>query len=130
MQHPFAKEEERSHSIVQLDWDLWGAIAKTNATKAYRSILDKQFRVHRKGMMPIVDRKALVAPAIQQTKFDFIDGKVATSNDLAFTYGRYTTVNEPAGPESGYYVHVWRRDANGKWKLVIDVQNPLPRATS
>ena len=111
----------------KLDWDFWGSIAKTSPAKAYNAALDKQFRIHRKGMMPIVERKDLVAPAIQQTKFDLIDGKIASSNDLAFTYGRYTVVNEPTGPDSGYYVHVWRRDATGKWKLVIDVQNPLPR---
>ena len=114
----------------KLDWDFWGTIAKTSPLKAYNVVLDKQFRIHRKGVMPIVDRKDLAAPVIQQTKFDFIDGKIASSNDLAYTYGRYTTVNEPTGPESGYYVHVWRRDATGKWKLVIDVQNPLPRSTN
>ena len=114
----------------KLDWDLWGSIAKTSPLKAYSTVLDKQFRIHRKGMMPITDRKDLAAPAIRQTKFDFIDGKIASSNDLAYTYGGYTTVNEPNGPESGYYVHVWRRDAAGKWKLVIDVQNPLPRSTN
>jgi len=114
----------------KLDWDFWGAIAKTSPAKAYTAALDKQFRIHRKGLMPIVDRKGLAAPAIQQTKFDLIDGKIASSNDLAFTYGRYTIVNEPSGTESGYYVHVWRRDATGKWKLVIDVQNPLPRQTN
>jgi ketosteroid isomerase-like protein len=112
----------------KLDWDFWDSIAKTNAVSAYRSRLDKQFRIHRKGVMPVVDGKAVAPPVISQTKFDFIGGKIASSNDLAFTYGRYTTVNEPTGPESGYYIHVWRRDGSGKWKLVIDVQNPLPRS--
>lgn len=112
----------------KLDWDLWGAIAKTSPGKAYHSVLEKQFRIHRKGMMPIIDRNGITGPVIRQTKFDFIDGKIASSNDLAFTYGRYTTVNEPNGPESGYYIHVWRRNETGKWKLVVDVQNPLQRS--
>ena len=112
----------------KLDWDFWGSIAKTSPSKAYQSWLDKQFRIHRKGVMPVTDRNDLAPSVIRETKFDFIDGKIASSNDLAFTYGRYTTVNEPTGPESGYYVHVWRRDGTGKWKLVIDVQNPLPKS--
>jgi len=116
-----------AHDYRHLDWDLWGSIAKTSPVKAYTAVLDKQFRIHRKGIMPIVDRKDITPSTILQTKFDLIDGKIASSNDLAFTYGRYTVVNEPSGPESGYYVHVWRRDVTGKWKLVIDVQNPLPR---
>ena len=107
----------------KLDWSLWGSIAKTSPRKGYSAYLDREFRVHRKGVMPISDFRAL-APVLAQTKFEFIDGKIASSNDLAFPYGKYSTVNEPK-EETGYYVHVWRRDGAGKWKLVVDVQNPL-----
>jgi ketosteroid isomerase-like protein len=117
-----------SDDYLKLDWDFWSSIAKTNVIKAYRSRLDKRFRIHRKGMMTVVELKDVVPPVILQAKFDLIGGKIASSNDLAFTYGRYTTVNEPTGPDSGYYVHVWRRDGSGRWKLVVDVQNPLPRS--
>ena len=111
----------------KLDWNLWGSIAKTSPAAAYGSHLDKQFRVHRKGVMPATSYAEL-APMLAQTKFEIIDGKIATSGDLAFTYGKYTTVNQPNGDESGYYVHVWRRDADSKWRLVADIQNPLPKA--
>lgn len=110
----------------QLDWALWGSIAKTSPRAGYGSWLDDQFRIHRNGIMPVTQLKSLAPGAIAQTKFEFIDGKIARSNDLAFTYGKYTTVNEPAA-EVGYYVHVWRRNAEGKWKLVADVTNPLPK---
>jgi ketosteroid isomerase-like protein len=110
----------------RLDWNLWGSIAKGSPGKGYGSYLDKQFRVHRKGMMPATDFSTL-APLITLTKFEFIDGKIASSGDLAFTYGKYSTVNEP-NVETGYYVHVWRRDAESKWRLVADVQNPVPKA--
>lgn len=111
----------------KLDWGLWGSIAKTNPGDGYASHLDPQFRVHRKGNMPATDFAAL-APLLVQTKFEIIDGKIASSGDLAFTYGKYSTINDPKGEETGYYVHVWRRDATSKWRLVADVQNPLPSA--
>ncbi len=110
----------------KLDRALWSYIAKTSPAKGYGSWLDKQFRIHRRGLMPATDLKTLQPGMISQTKFELIDGKIARSNDLAFTYGRYSTVNEPA-EETGYYVHVWRRDATGSWKLVADVTNPLPK---
>lgn len=110
-----------------LDAAFWNSIAKTSPAKAYASWLDAQFRIHRPGMMPATDLKSLPTGMIGQTRFEFIDGKIAKSNDLAFTYGKYSTVNEPAGEESGYYVHVWRRNAEGKWKLVADITNPLPK---
>ena len=98
---------------------------KTNASRAYASLLDKQFRIHRKGKMPSTDHST-VGNLITQTQFEFIDGKIASSGDLAFTYGKYSIV--PHGIQDGYYVHVWRRDANSKWRLVADVQNPLPKS--
>jgi ketosteroid isomerase-like protein len=111
----------------QLDRNLSDSIAKTSPAAAYGTVLDKQFRVHRNGLMPITDRKDLAA-ALAQTRFELIDGKVASSGDLAFTYGKYETINDPKGADSGYYVHVWRRDASSKWRLVADVQNPLPKS--
>lgn len=109
----------------KLDLTFWSAIFRGSPVKAYHARLDKQFRIHRTGIMPITDRTNLRS-AITQTRFDFIDGKIAASNDLAFTYGKYATVNKPGGEENGYYVHVWRRDSEGKWRLAADVQNPLP----
>ena len=109
----------------KLDSAFGGSILETNSQKAYAAYLDKQFRVHRKDKMPITDFAGLL-PVITQTKFEFIDGKIASSDDLAFTYGRYAIV--PGGLGTGYYVHVWRRDADSRWRLVADIQNPLPKA--
>ena len=110
----------------QLDGALSDSIAKKSPAKGYGSWLGAQFRVHRNGMMPAIDEGTLQPGMITQTKFEFIDGKIARSKDLAFTYGKYSTVNEPV-EETGYYVHVWRRNGTGSWKLVADIQNPLPK---
>ncbi len=48
--------------------------------------------------------------------------EASRAGDLGFTYGAYT---EAAGsrPESrGFYLHVWKRLADG-WKLAADVTN-------
>ncbi|MEO5858548.1 MAG: nuclear transport factor 2 family protein [Pyrinomonadaceae bacterium] len=103
-----------------LDADLSNSIA-ANTNAGYAGWLDSEFRIHRAGIMPITDRKGLASVA-RQTKFEFIDGKIASSNDLAFTYGKYQSDGE-----AGYYVHVWRRDGSGEWKLVADIQNASPR---
>jgi ketosteroid isomerase-like protein len=124
VKHSESEKTDRS-DYRKLDGLFWSSIARTGPSRSYNSRLDKEFRIHRNGMMPITDRKDLVS-GITQTKFEFIDGKIASSNDLAFTYGKYSTVNVP-NEETGYYVHVWRRNGAGEWKLVADVQNPLPK---
>ena len=106
-----------------LDKLFFDSIAKDGGRSAYISRLGDQFRIHRKGMMPIIEKAALKDLNSWPTQFEFIGGKIAKSNDLAFTYGKYT-----AAEETGYYVHVWRVDRSGKWRLVIDVQNSLPKA--
>ena len=84
------------------------SISKTSAQKAYASLLSDEFRIHRRGLMPITNKASFEKLTTYPTRFEFIDGKIASSKDLAFTYGKYT-----AADETGYYVHVWRTDKLG-----------------
>jgi uncharacterized protein (TIGR02246 family) len=57
--------------------------------------------------------------------------EVSRSGDLAYCYGSYTmTANDPRGrplTAKGDYVVVYRKQADGQWKLVADIGNtPLP----
>ncbi|HSM61388.1 MAG TPA: DUF4440 domain-containing protein, partial [Longimicrobiales bacterium] len=53
---------------------------------------------------------------------------IAASGDLGWTTG--TFVSEGPGPDGevrtgqGRYVSVWRRQADGSWKVVMDLGNP------
>ena len=58
-----------------------------------------------------------------------VDGR----GDLAYVYGKYSWVvmipGQPQGPDSGKYIEVWRKQADGNWKIIRDVFNsdvPLP----
>lgn len=52
---------------------------------------------------------------------------VATSGDLGYTHGRYAyTSQDDDGATSitnGYYVTVWKRQPDGKWRFVMDAGN-------
>ncbi|MGD8329158.1 MAG: DUF4440 domain-containing protein [Acidobacteriota bacterium] len=54
---------------------------------------------------------------------------IAASGDLGWTTGHY--VSESPGPDGtpqrseGLYVTIWRRQADGSWKVVMDLGNPL-----
>jgi uncharacterized protein (TIGR02246 family) len=45
------------------------------------------------------------------------------SQDLAFSYGSWEIEQGPSGQktkQNGTYVFVWRRQADGKWKVLVD----------
>jgi len=63
-------------------------------------------------------------------KWEPLFADVSCSGDIGYTYGRYErTVTGPAGnrkTSSGYYVTIWKKQADGSWKFVFDTGNQLP----
>ena len=58
---------------------------------------------------------------------------VAASGDLGYTWGYYRWMSRdekgaPAPPATGKYLTIWRRDASGSWKVMVDTgnQGPVP----
>lgn len=63
--------------------------------------------------------------------------EVSASGDIGYTVGAYTaTMNNPAGnavSETGKYVTIWKKQADGSWKVVEDIFNadtPPPAPTA
>ena len=61
--------------------------------------------------------------------------EVAKSGDVAYTTGTYElTMNDASGTpvnDHGKYVEVWKKQADGKWKVAVDIWNsdlPVPAA--
>jgi ketosteroid isomerase-like protein len=53
----------------------------------------------------------------------------ARSGDLGYVYGTYELKREAGEREPtevGNYVHVWKREAGGDWRVVLDITNPVP----
>ena len=64
----------------------------------------------------------------------FTQVEVDGSGDMAFVYGTYSMVmtvsegEEPAN-DRGKYIEIWRRQADGSWKVALDIFNsdmPIP----
>ena len=58
-----------------------------------------------------------------------IDGKIAKSGDMGYTYGRYV-MTRSTGSKShvshGKYITIWKRQADGSWRVVFDGGNSSP----
>jgi ketosteroid isomerase-like protein len=92
---------------------------------AYRALATQDVLVYRPGVAPVGGRVAVesVMPSAP-LRFTLVPthAEASQAGDLGFTYGAYTEA--PGGrPESrGFYLHVWKRLADG-WKLAADVTN-------
>lgn len=53
------------------------------------------------------------------------DGEVALSGELGFTWGDWS-VREQDSTYYGNYVTVWKRGADGKWRMRLDGGNETP----
>jgi ketosteroid isomerase-like protein len=61
--------------------------------------------------------------------------EVSKGGDLGYTRGTYVlTATDPAskkaGTEKGRFVAIFRKEADGAWKAVQDINNPEAPATS
>lgn len=92
------------------------------------AVVHERVRFHRPGRQPIVGLAAVqqffaTDPAPSRTTP--IDGDVAASGDLGYTYGRVDYMVAGQEPHGAYYLRLWRRLTSGNWVIVADVQKPI-----
>ena len=92
--------------------------------RLYEQLLAADVRLHRDGMSPIAGRKTVAQHvAAHAARIDWLpfDVKIARSADVAATYGQFRASGGADGAKEGYYVHLWLRDATGRWRLAYDI---------
>ena len=122
-----ANKDEEIAELLNVEREFLAAAKSSSVGQAYNSHLSNDARVHRPDKMPVVGKAALRIWFAGQTMTltgEPIKADVARSGELGYAYGRY----ELGGvqPEKGYYARAWKRDQHGKWRIVMDVVNPIP----
>lgn len=97
---------------------------KTSFDDAYFS---DEARIHRKGIPPVVGAKAIADFTDNGGWYSFenLQSHLASSNDMALTYGTVTITTMKEGKEvvtKACYVRVWKIE-EGEWNIVLDVIN-------
>lgn len=111
------------------------AAKQQGGREGYIAHMTPYCRIQRSGRFPMIGREA-AAKYFDEIRlavvgWEGIDGGVSKSGELGYTYGRFEVKVTREGTEhnvKGYFTRVWKRDAQGDWKLVADVWNALAPA--
>ena len=105
-------------------------LAKSGSSMALKELAGVNLRIYRDGDVPAVGfEESLTKLTAVNEKLSLHVEKcvVASSCDLAYTYVKYDDVSRPSTEVfSGYFVHIWKKDTTGNWKLALDILNPPP----
>jgi ketosteroid isomerase-like protein len=118
--------------LIAADQAYSQALGEKGLAAALAAWADEDVRLYREDKPALVGASAASQALAHEwdrgaTGWDTKVGAIAKSFDLGFSYG---TVEVPARgkdkAESRKIFRVWRRGADGPWKLVLDVTNPMP----
>lgn len=120
---------EGRSEVLELESRFRETLTREGVRDGYLAVVGDHARVHRVKNFPVLGKKAIgdffANPKRTLVAWEGIDGGVAASGELAYTYGRYELRQDAGETEKGYFTHLWKRDGNGEWKLVADVASPL-----
>lgn len=124
-ENPPQVEEARSKfMILSADRAFAKAAASRGTVAAYTDFLADDARLHREGALPVVSKaKILESLKAQAPKMTWapIQARVASSGDLGYSLG-----DETVGGVPGYYLRIWKKQADDSWRVVLDLYNPAP----
>ena len=114
--------------LPALDRTLAAATREHGVAAGFSEHVAPGFWLDRDGFLPNRGAGSL-QEAFAQVKgaleFETRGSGASGTGDLAYTYGLARLVSANAAPDSGVYVHLWRREAGKPWKLALAVENPL-----
>ena len=117
--------------LLKIEAEFSNASSSQGIEKAFHSYLADDTRLFRENIFPAVGKQA--ALAVLSTKKGILTWQtamagIARAGDLGYTYGTYDlkVSGSDQKPEHGNYVRVWKSQTNGRWKVVIDILNPMP----
>ncbi len=121
-------EEERAR-LLETDRTFSNLSAAKGYKAAFLDYIDSNGVLLRPDMAPIIGADAIDYLSQQSDDsftmtWDPRGGSVARSGDMGYTYGLYSI--KPNAQDTviyGTYVNVWKKQADGTWKFVLDSGN-------
>ena len=121
-------EAERA-GLINLEREFLKASKADGVVKTFLDFMSDEARLHRNDIFPLTGKdsiRSFLSGKTMMLTWEPIKADVSQSNDLGYTYGSYELKEGSAPVEKGYFVRVWKRNKDGKWKIALDTTNPLP----
>jgi ketosteroid isomerase-like protein len=121
------ENEDRLQEMVDTDKAFSAASEKNGMKKAFLEYIADDAVLLRPGFLPIVEGDVIrFLNAQEDTSFTMTwepkGADIAASGDLGFTYGVYKVATADTVLQ-GTYLNIWRKQADGSWKFVVDTGN-------
>lgn len=113
--------EKEKASLMQLERDFSGLSREKGVETAYGQWAADGIRMLREGAEPVTGKSNLkpLLPASGSFSWEPVAAGISASGDLGYAYGGAHT--DGATPQKGNYLRVWKRQPDGKWRIVLDV---------
>lgn len=113
--------------LLDLDKKFSAEILNKGEAKALPVFADTSIRLYRENQFTFVGieaakRAMVIKPGL--ISFEPLFADVSRSGDLGYLYGNYVIKGGDSGAkvaEEGSYVRIWKKQSNGKWKVVVDL---------
>ncbi|HVF89424.1 MAG TPA: nuclear transport factor 2 family protein [Blastocatellia bacterium] len=119
-------------ALMSHDREFLEAFRAKGVGGGYAPYASDDIRMLRDGKLPVIGKKAALALLSErqgELSWQPVGGDLSRAGDLGYTYGKAEFA--PQGADAGKteyfnYVHIWRREPGGSWKLVLDLATASP----
>ncbi len=108
---------------------LSAAVASKGLKAAYTDALAESGRVHRDEHELAIGREpgvSLLDSRRTAVTWNVVEAKVASSADLGYAYGTGEAKLSDGTVEKFSFLRIWEPDGKKAWKIVLDIENPIP----
>lgn len=128
---PTDLSKEAVDEIVQADKDMSAQALKEGFYKTLLAYADDSVVKPQEGHLPVIGKTALEKfwgdePDTKDISWEPYKAEAARSGDLGYTLGNWKLVSKDTTMYGNYYT-IWKKQADGKWKFVVDGGNTTPK---
>jgi len=126
--------EKEKADLLQADLDFAKKSMESTAGEAFAAYMTEDALQLPNEREPVEGVQAIVDGFAGFDTLYYLDWKpemaeVAALGDLGYAWGRYTVMTRDSAMTpvaSGKYLSIWRKQPDGKWKVIVDMGNSDP----